>query len=141
MVFVDPVLHALYHKPAHHGLFAGGLVATAGAIGITSIIVIRIGALEVRVVDVVGMVIYHIENHGDACLMKGLYHLLELTDTAERIVGVGAIATLRHVIVYRVVAPVVLGLVEACLIHGTIVVAGQDMYGIDAQLLQVLDSP
>ena len=63
------------------------------------------------------MVINHIEDDGNACLMHGLHHLLELLDTTGSIVGIGRVTSLGHVVVHRVVAPVILRLIEACLIN------------------------
>ncbi len=145
MIFVNPVFHRLYHEAAHHGLFGGRLVAAAGAVGVSpvgilAVIIVGIGLLEIGVIDVVGMVIHHVENHADACLVEGLHHLLELADAAERIVGVGAVAALGHVIVHGIVAPVVLVVLEPRLVDRTIVVAGQDMNGIHAQFFQVANS-
>ena len=139
MVFVDPMLHRLNHELPHHRLVGSSLVATAGAVGIftihLSIIIVGVGALEVGVVDVVGMVVDHIEDDGDASLVKSLHHLLELTNTARGIIWIGRIATLWHVVVHRIIAPVVLWGIKAGLIHRAIIIAGQDMNGIHTQCL------
>ena len=92
-------------------------------------------------VFVIGMVIHHVENHTDTCLMQGLHHLLKLADTAQRVIRIGAIATLWHVIVHWIIAPVILWFVKTGLIHRAIVITGQDMHIGDAQLLQVVDGP
>ena len=136
MIFVNPVFHTLYHKLAHHRLLAGSLVAAARAIGVVTIgsltiIVVGIGTLEVAVLYVVGMIVDDIEDNTDADFVQGLHHLFEFANARGRIVGVGGIAALRHVIVDRVIPPIVLWLVEARLIHGTVVVGRQDMDGVD----------
>ena len=87
------------------------------------------------------MVVYHIKDDGNACLMEGLHHLLELLDTDSGVVGIGGIASLGYVVVHWVVAPVVLVVAETGLIHRTIVVAGQDMHSVDTQLLKVVEGP
>ena len=120
--FFIPVFHRLEHETAHHRLFRSRLIATPTSVGILSIscfpiVIIGIGALEIGVVDVVGMVIHHVENNGNAFLVEGLHHLLELLDAGNRIVGVGAIATLRHIVVHRVVTPVILVVSETGLIN------------------------
>ena len=138
---VVPVLHALNHELSHHRLLRGRLVAAAGAIAAHSIIVVGIGTLEVGVVNVVGVVVNHVENDSNAGLVEGLHHLLELTDAADGVVGVGGIAPFGHVVVHGVVAPVILRLVKLRLVHRAIVVTRQDVDGIDTQLRQVLDSP
>ena len=129
MVFVDPVFHALDYKAAHHRLVTGRLVATARAIGVFAvgcfaIIIIRISTLEIGVLNVVSMVIHHVEDHTDASIMKGFHHLLELANANLRLVGIRRVATFRHVVVHGVVAPVVFVVGEACFIHRTIVVTG-----------------
>ena len=82
-----------------------------------SIEIVGIGALEIGVVDVVGMVIHHVEDNGNAFLVEGLHHLLELLDADNRIVGVGAITAFRHIVVHRVVTPVILVVSETGLIN------------------------
>ena len=144
--FFIPIFHTLLHETAHHRLFRSRLITATTAVGILSIscfpiVIVGIGALEIGVVDVVGMVIHHVENNSNAFLVQSLHHLLELLDAGNRIVGVGAISTLRHIVVYRVVAPVILVVSETGLINRAIVVRRQDMDGIDTQRLQVLDGP
>ena len=91
--------------------------------------------------DVVGMVIHHVENHPDARLVEALHHLFEFTDTRFRLVGIGGVAALGNVVVHGVVAPVVLPFVETRLIDRAEVVAGQDVDGIHAELFQMVDGP
>ena len=83
-------------------------------------------------IDIVGVVVDDVEEDGDAGLVQCLHHLLELTDAADGVVGVGRVRTLWHVVVYGVVAPVILRLTETGLVDRAIVVARQDMDGIDA---------
>ena len=106
-----------------------------------TIVVVGEGALEVRVIDVVSVVVHHVEHHVDARLVQRLHHLLELAYAAEGVGGVGAVGAFGHVVVHGVVAPVVLWLVELRLVHRPEVVRRQDMHGVDAQLLQVADGP
>ena len=127
MVFVDPVLYAFDHELSHEWLIRGCLVTAArtvavGAIGILTIIIIGIGLLEIRMLDVVCVVIHHVENHGDARLMESLHHLLELTDAYSWLVGISGITSLWHIVVHWVVAPVILRLVQPCFIHRAIIV-------------------
>ena len=91
--------------------------------------------------DVVGVIVDHVEDDADACLVEGLHHLLELTDASRRGVGVGGVAALRHVVVHGVVAPVVLVVGKARLVHRAVVVAGQDVDGIHAKTPEVVDGP
>ena len=129
VVFINPILHALYHETAHHKLFTSRLIATARAIGILSIlsftiIIVWIGALKVRVVDIISVIIDNVEDNSDASLVEGLHHLLKLTDATERICRVSTITTLRDIIVYRVVPPIILRFVQLGLVHRAIVIAG-----------------
>ena len=74
MIFLDPILHALLHKVAHQ-LFVGcRLVAAARAVGIFAFgclaeVIVGIGLLEIRSVDVEGMVVHDVEDDTDASLM------------------------------------------------------------------------
>ena len=82
--------------------------------------------------DVVSMIIHHIKDNGNACLMEGIHHLLELTNTAVGIIGVGGVTAFGHIVVHRIVTPIILVITETCLVHRAIVIAGQNMDGIDA---------
>ena len=91
--------------------------------------------------DVVSVVIHHIEDDADVCVVESLHHLLELTDAHFGLIGIRGVAALRHIVVHRVVAPVVLVVSETGLVDRAVVVARQDVDGIDSKLLQVLDGP
>ena len=87
------------------------------------------------------MVVDHVEDDADAGLMQGLHHLLELADAAGGVVGVGGVAALGYVVVERVVAPVVLRLIEARLVDRGVVERREDVDGVDAEALEVVDGP
>ena len=113
VVFVHPVQHRLYHKLAHEGFLACCLVAAAGtirhlAVGRHAEVIAGVGEVEVAALNVEGVVIYHVEYHPDACLVQSLHHLLELTDACLGVGGIGSIGAFGHVIVERVIAPVIL---------------------------------
>ena len=86
------------------------------------------------------MVIDHIEHHTDACLVQSLHHLLELADADFRTIGIGGIGAFGHIVVQRVVAPVVFVLIQTGLINRSIVVRRQDMHVRHPQLFQVVDA-
>ena len=90
---------------------------------------------------VVSMVVHHVEDDGNTRLMKGIHHLLELTDAAVGVVRIRGIAAFGHVIVHRIVTPVILIVTQTCLVHRAIVIAGQDVHGIDTQRFQVFNGP
>ena len=146
VVFLHPVFHALLHEAAHHRPFRSRLVATAGAVAVCPVpvlpvVIVRKGTLEVGVVNVIRMVVHHVQDDADARLVQGLHHLLELTNAHLRPCGVGRVRPLRHVVVHGVIAPVILWHVQPRLIYRAEVIAWQDVYGIDAQPLQVTDGP
>ena len=87
------------------------------------------------------MVIYHVEDDAYACIVERLYHLLELANAYCRLVGVGGVTAFWNVIVHRVVAPVVFVVGKAGLVHRAVIITGQDMDGIHAELFQVADGP
>ena len=84
------------------------------------------------------MVVHHIEDDADACLMERLYHLLELADTSHGVIWIGAVGSIRHIIVHRVIAPIVFIVLQPHFVHRTEVITGQDMNGIHTQVLQML---
>ena len=146
MVLLDPVFHALQHILSHERLFGSRLVAAAGAVGISAVgglavEIVGIDALEVAVLNVEGVVVDHVEDDPDASLVQRLHHLLELPDAHFRMEGFGGVAAFRHVVVLRVVAPVVLRHGELRLVDGGEVERRQDMYGVDAELSQIVDGP
>ena len=72
--------------------------------------------------------------------MQGLHHLLELADTYIRFVRVGGVRTVGHVVILRIVTPVVFILIQFGLVHGSIIIGRQDMYVRHSQLFQVVDA-
>ena len=145
MIFVYPVFYRFNHKLAHHLLLTGCLIITTRAIGILTVCsltieIIRICTLEITAVDVPCVIIHYIKDNSDSCLVQSLHHLFELFDTCSRCVRVSRIRTFRHVIIQRVVTPVVLRFIETSLINRGIVVRRQDMNSINAKSLQMIDS-
>ena len=146
VILVDPILHALDHELAHERLLTGGLVAAARAVAVTAVGILAVkvvghGALEVAAVDVEGVVIHHIQYHLDAGTVQRLHHLLELVDAHFGFGGVGRVAAFGHIVVHRVVAPVVLRGVETRLIDRGVVERWQDVHSVHAQFLEVANGP
>ena len=144
MVLADPIFHAFDHEIAHAFALAGRFVAASaavavGAVGVLAVEVVGTGALEVAFVNVPGVVVHHVKDDLDVGIVERLDHLLELADAYFRLVGVGGVAALGHIVVHRVIAPVVLRLVEARLIDRGVVKRRQDVHRVHAQRLQVLD--
>ena len=86
------------------------------------------------------MIIHYVHHHPDACPMKRHYHLLELPDTHFRLIGVGSIRTFRHVVVFRVISPVVLRSVELGFIHRRKVERWQQLHVCHTQFLQMVNT-
>ena len=63
------------------------------------------------------MVVYGIENHSDACLVKRHHHLFELLDAGSRRIWVGTVTAFRHIIILWIITPVELWLIELGLIY------------------------
>ena len=91
--------------------------------------------------NIVGMIIHHVKDNADACLMQGSHHLLEFPDADIGLVRVGRIATLWYVIVHRIITPVILVVSKTRLIHTAVVIGRQNVNGIDSERLQVLYCP
>ena len=72
--------------------------------------------------------------------MQRLHHLLELADAHAPVRGVGGVGALRHVVVLRVVAPVVLGPLRPGFVHRLVVGGRQQVHVRHAQLDQVVDA-
>ncbi len=86
-------------------------------------------------VDVVGVVIHHVEDNTYASLVESLYHLFKLTNTGLGVIRVRRVRTLGNVIVHGVVAPVVLIVLQTSLVNRAEVVTGQYMDSVDTETL------
>ena len=86
------------------------------------------------------MVINHIHDHTDTRLMQSHDHLLELTDAHVGLVRVGRIRTFRHVVVLRIISPVILRFVEPRFVDRREVERRKDLHMRNPQLLQVVDA-
>ena len=72
--------------------------------------------------------------------MEFLHHCLELKDTASRVSGIIAVAAFRHIIVERIIAPIVLGNLRMILVYRRKIERRKYMYGIDSKFLKMLNS-
>ena len=73
--------------------------------------------------------------------MQRLHHLLELVDAHLGFGGVGRVAAFGHIVVHRVITPVVLRGVEAGLIDRSVVERRQNVHCVHAQFLEVIYRP
>ena len=142
MVLVRPILDGIDNVLADHGPLGGGVVAADGAVGVVALLVDAAeiagdDVVEAEALRVIDMVVDHIQNDADSGLMKPLDHLLELLHTDLAVVGVRRVAALRDIVVDGIVAPVEARL-GVHLVHGGIVIAGQQVDVGDAQILDVV---
>ena len=72
--------------------------------------------------------------------MKCHDHLLELADTHFRPIRVGGIRAFRHVVVLRVISPVVLRFIKPGFVHRRKVERRQQLYVCHAQFLQMVNA-
>ena len=111
MVFLRPEHHRIYNVLAHHGPLAGKVAAAAGAVG-----EFALGGAPVPVagdgafqpgIRKIGVVVHHVHHHAQTGFVQRLHHGPALPHPHRAVEGVGGVAALRHVVIQRVVAPVV----------------------------------
>ena len=83
------------------------------------------------------MIINHIHNYADSRCVKSLNHLLILFDSYFSVIGIGRIASLGNVVVFRIISPVELT-VGICLVYGCIVVYGEQMHVGNSKLDKII---
>ena len=87
-----------------------------------------------------GVVIDHVKDNTEACLVEGLHHLLEFLDTCHRIVWIRREGTLDSVIVQRLVAPVVLVVLQAGLVDCREVCRRKELDICHSKFLEMVDT-
>ena len=141
VILPGPVEDGVDQIAAGHGPLAGELVAAAAAVGEAAVLVLAeevVGSGVVEDIFVpVGVVVHHIHHHPDVRCVEGGDHLLALPDPHLSPGGVGGVASLRHVEVHRIVAPVVLPHQGAPLVHAAEVKEGHQLHIADPQPLEV----
>ena len=145
VILSGPIADRLYHETPHHRSFAGRFIATARCVGpfpflVRAIKIPRYGPFKITSFRNSRVIIHHVHHHPDACPMKCHDHLLELTDTHFRPIRVGSIRAFRHIVVFRVISPVVLRPVELGFVHRRKVERRQQLYVRHAQLLQMVNA-
>ena len=86
------------------------------------------------------MIVHYVQNHAYSCFVQSLNHLLELFNTAYRIIRIGRIAAIRHIVVHRIIAPVIAIESQLRLIHRTVVIRRKYLHMRHTQLLQMVYS-
>ena len=133
-----PVQHRFHDVFAHHRTLAGQVAAAAGtvrrhAVGPAAVPVAGHGALQVALA-VVGVVVDNIHHDAQPCAVQRGHHGAALPHTHLAVECVSGKAALGHVVVERVIAPVVAA-VWAGLIHGGVVIDGLQLHMADAESL------
>ena len=140
MVLSRPVQHRVHEVFAHHRALAGQVVAAAGPVGGTPV-----GPLAVPVaghralqpaVGVIGVVVHDVHDDAQPRTVQRGHHGAAFPHahrTVERVGGVGAFG---HVIVQRVIPPVVAA--GGRLVDGGVVKDRLQLHMRDAQLLEVV---
>ena len=68
------------------------------------------------------MVINDVHNDADTPVVQSLNHLLEFLDSDLAVIRVRRIRAFRNIVVDRVIAPVILRLVELCFVNGAVII-------------------
>ena len=149
VVVLRPVGHRVDDVLAHHRTFGGGVVAATGVVDERTVVVIAEVVARDRLVErmvrgIVDVVVHHIHDDADVVLVQALDHLLHFGDAGARVARIGGVRAFRHVVVLRVVAPVLraIGVVAqvAGLVDGTVVVHRHDLHVGDAQRLEIVEA-
>ena len=138
VVLLAPVQDGFDDVLADHLTLGSGVVAAAGGVGIHTGEVAGNDVVEAEGIGVVNMVVDHVHDDADIMVMQGLDHLLELLHTDRAVVGIGGVGAFGGVVVLRIVAPVE-GLAGG-LVHGGIVIDGQQVDMSHAQIVQIVDA-
>ena len=71
--------------------------------------------------------------------MQCLHHLFKFAYAHFGAIGIGAVRAFGHVIVQRIVTPIILRLIQTRFVYRGKVERRQNMHGINTQLAQVAD--
>ena len=136
MVFLRPVEHGVEDIARRHGAFRGDLAAAARAVARAAVRPAAVmrprGRRKEAGIERVGVVVDDVQDDAQAVLMQREDGLLELADAHLAVRGVACIRALRHVVVDRIIAPVV-ALRCAALVDGAEVEHGHQLDMRDAE--------
>ena len=133
VIFLGPIPDRLPNEMTDHRTLRCDLVTAArtigpGTIGPGTVIIVRNRLLKGGFITLIGVVIHHIHNHADACLMKCLNHLLHLTNPYFAMIRICRIGALRHIIILGIIAPVIKIFLPPGLVYCVEVEAGHQMH-------------
>ena len=145
MVFLRPIPGGVDDEVAHLLQIRCGLVAASGGVGVSAVIPVAVviagsGQFEVGAVVLCRVVVDHIHHHADSRVVESLDHLFHFTHARGRIGWIGGVTAFGRIVVLRVISPVVLVLMQVCLVHRVVVVRRKDMDVCHSQFLEVVDA-
>ena len=143
VVFLRPVGHGIHDVLAHHRTLGGGVVAAARVVDERAVLVAEVVPRHrepERVRRGIGnMVVHHVHDHTQAVGMQAVHHLLGLDHAVGGVGRVRGVGAFRHIVVERIVTPVVVGVIERLrLVDARVVEHRLDLHMRDAELLEVV---
>ena len=143
MILFHPPTDRLKHKLTHHRTFTGGLIAAARCITERTVFAIAVevprscaGKIGMR--HIISMVIHHIQDNSYSCLMQCLNHLFELAYTHLRCIRISRITTFRHIVIDRIVSPIITIICKTSFVNRTIIIRRQNLYMCHAKFQQMV---
>lgn len=82
------------------------------------------------------MIIYHIHNDGNTCLMECGYHFFKFPDTDFAMIWVGRIRPFRNIIIKRIITPI--KCIAITFIYRTIIKRMQQVNMGNAEFFQII---
>ena len=118
MVFVRPVVDAVYNIFTNHASLGSGIVAADRTVGPDSVSVDAAeicgnDLVEAERLIMVNVVIDHVHDDADAIVMKRFHHLLHFGHTHLTVERIGAVGAFGNIEVHGIVTPVILRLGKA----------------------------
>ena len=112
MIFFYPIKNGLYHELTHHRPFTCCFIATPWTICQCAILFLTVkiagnGTFKITFKCIKSVIVNHIHYHAYSSSMQRLYHLFELFHANSRLIRIGWIRTIRHIIIYRIISPVI----------------------------------
>ena len=122
MIFFNPVEHGFDHILTHHGTVACRFVAASRTIcqrtiGFLTIEISRNRTLKVASVSIVRVIVHHVEYYPNTGFVERLHHLFEFTDANSRIIRISRIRTIGHIVILRIISPIVFIFIQFGFIH------------------------
>ena len=85
------------------------------------------------------MVVHHVHDHAQAVLVQAVHHLLGLDHAVGRVGRIRGVGAFRHIVVERIVTPVVVGVIERLrLVDARVIEHLLDLHMRDAELHEVV---